>query len=102
MYSASTDFDNSVPFPRATRIPLRPETETLVLLQGFIAPILKRAISWSNLSEQLARKGYAMVLRDGEGILFSQESKRDICTSSHLGMPLADLIKRLGAPSKSV
>ncbi len=83
-------------------IPNCPETETLVLLQGFIAPILRGASSWTALTEQLAKKGYALVLRDGQGILLSKDADKDVCTCAHLGMALSDLTKRLGPPPQSV
>lgn len=82
-------------------LPYCPETEMLVLLQGFLAPILRRAGSWSAMSDQLAQKGYEIVIKDGYGILYSRESKRYICTSAHLGMPLSDLTQRLGMPSEA-
>ena len=86
----------------AGAVPNCPETETLVLLQGFIAPILRNAPSWAMLTEQLAQKGYALVLREGQGILQSKDANKDVCTCAHLGMALSDLTKRLGPPPQSV
>lgn len=84
---------------RSAALPNPLDSETRVLLNGFLTPILERAGSWTDLRAQLAAKGYGISFRAGRMVLMNIESGDALCTGRTLGVPLRMLAHRLGRPA---
>ncbi|WP_176445207.1 hypothetical protein [Maliponia aquimaris] len=69
----------------------------MALLRLFLTPVLERALSWTQLSEDLARKGFRLTFRLGHLVILD-DTGEGMCTGSDLGVPLARLAERLGRP----
>lgn len=83
--------------PRTSGLPRPLDSEALALLRLFLAPVLERALSWKQLSEDLGRKGFRLTFRLGHLVILN-DSGEGMCTGSDLGVPLARLAERLGRP----
>ncbi len=98
--------DNSQQFPEpswqsgGTDNPDMPEvdSETAALFRAVLRPLIVQAISWSNLLDTLGAKGYGLTFRDGRLFLTSQATGKRVCSLRFLGLPLVDLVARLGRP----
>ncbi|MHA6347448.1 hypothetical protein [Roseivivax sp. CAU 1761] len=80
----------------AAAMPARLDSETAVLIRGFLRPIFDRATSWGDLRDRLRRRGYDLEVRQGRLLVIAIAEKRPICTGRDLGAPLAELAQRLG------
>jgi hypothetical protein len=74
------------------------DSETAALFRAVLRPLIVQSISWSNLLDTLDTKGYGLTFRDGRLFLTSQSSGRRVCSLRFLGLPLVDLVARLGRP----
>lgn len=74
------------------------DSESTALLRGFLTPILESAVSWTNLRDTLAAKGFDMAFRSGRLVLIDANSQTPVCTGQMLGVPLRVLASRLGRP----
>lgn len=83
--------------PRTAGLPRPLDSEALALLRLFLAPVLERAVSWPQLSEDLGRKGFRLTFRLGHLVILN-DSGEGMCTGSDLGVPLARLAERIGRP----
>lgn len=83
--------------PLTSGLPRPLDSEALALLRLFLTPVLERALSWSQLSEDLAHKGFRLAFRRGHMVILN-DSGEGMCTGSDLGVPLARLAERIGRP----
>ena len=77
----------------------RLDCETAVLLRTCLKPIFEQATSWPDLIAALNSKEFSLAIRGGRLVLTDLASGSRICTTRFLGVPLADLARRLGRPS---
>lgn len=80
-------------------LPVPPESETLALLRGFLAPILETASSWEDLHNQLVAKDYGIAFRQGHLVILNGHTSEAICTGAMLGTPLREIARRIGKPA---
>lgn len=78
-------------------LPIAPDSETLALLRAFLGPILEQAVSWTDLRDSLAAKGYGLAFRSGRLVILNTGGT-PVCTGQMLGTPLRLLSSRLGRP----
>lgn len=74
------------------------DCETAALFRAFLFPILDRSASWRSLTRNLRDKGYELALQEGRLVLLDRDSGARLCFMRALGLPLADLVARLGRP----
>jgi len=74
------------------------DSETAALFRAVLRPLIVQANSWSNLLDTLGAKGYGLTFRGGRLFLTSQATGRRVCSLRFLGLPLVDLVARLGRP----
>jgi len=74
------------------------DSETAALFRAVLRPLIAQSVSWSALMDALRGKGYGLAFRDGRLFLINYETGRRVCSLRFLGMPLRDLVKRLGRP----
>lgn len=75
------------------------DSETAVLLRGWLRPLIDRSASWPALAAALDAHGYALAFRDGRLCLTNRTTGACICTMRFLGTGLKDLVARLGRPA---
>ena len=97
MFHAPLPQTNWPQAPRTNGLPRPLESEALALLRLFLTPLLERANSWSDLSHKLADKGFALTFRLGHLVVLNDNGEA-LCTGTDLGIPLADLSRRIGRP----
>lgn len=74
------------------------DSETAALFRASLCPLISRSTSWPAMMDELRTKGYGLAFRDGRLFLTSHETGRRVCSLRFLGMPLVDLVARLGRP----
>lgn len=74
------------------------DSETAALFRATMCPLITQSVSWTALMDTLRAKGYGLAFRNGRLILTNHETGRRVCSLRFLGMPLADLVQRLGRP----
>lgn len=75
-----------------------PDVESAILLRSLVLPAFETASSWSQLVEALDSIGFGLAIKNGHLALTEADTGASICTGRFLGMPLADMSKRLGKP----
>lgn len=78
-------------------LPAPRDSESLLLLRGFLTPLIDAAQSWQALAAALAVKGYRLAFREGHLVILNEDGQ-GICTGTMLGRPLRSLSLRLGRP----
>ena len=73
------------------------DCETASLLRMTLAPLFEAAQRWSDLAEALLSKGYHLEIAKSRLVVVDAEN-RALCTARYLGVPLAELVTRLGRP----
>jgi len=74
------------------------DSETAALFRAVLRPLIAQSVSWSSLMDTLRHKGYGLAFRDGRLFLTTHETGKRVCSLRFLGMPLRDLVARLGRP----
>jgi len=74
------------------------DSETAALFRAVLRPLIAQSVSWSSLMEALRLKGYGLAFRDGRLFLINHETGKRVCSLQFLGIPLCDLVERLGRP----
>lgn len=75
------------------------DSETAVLLRGWLRPLIDKSASWPALAAALDAHGYALAFRDGRLCLTNRTTGACVCTMRFLGTSLKDLVARLGRPA---
>lgn len=83
----------------AQELPQQLDCETQALLRLFLNPILESATDWSDMAFRLSEKGYAYDFVEGRMVILNDMDK-PLCTGRDLGVPLAEITKRIGAPTQ--
>ncbi|MEC3859758.1 hypothetical protein VK792_00555 [Mesobacterium sp. TK19101] len=83
-------------------LPAPLDSESLLLLRGFLTPIFETATDWRGLTQKLGEKGYGLALRHGRLVVIDRDSGSAICTGQSLGVPLRSLAGRIGRPVVSM
>lgn len=73
--------------------------ETAAIMRGWLRPIVENAQGWPTLIEALAKRGYALAMRNGRLWLTEVETGRWVCTMRHMGSSMRELAGRLGRPA---
>ena len=87
----------AAPDPLAAELPAPIDSETAVLLRGFLLSVFEQARSWEELRRTLSAKGYVLGFRSGHLVVIDDRGHA-VCTGSMLGAPLSVLSARLGRP----
>jgi len=74
------------------------DSETAALFRATLLPVISQSPSWTALADRLRQKGYGLAMRDGRLFLTSHETGARVCSFRFLGLPLADMVARLGRP----
>lgn len=74
------------------------DSETAAMFRAMLYPAITQSPSWSALADRLRNKGYGLAMRDGRLFLTSQQTGARVCSFRFLGMPLVDLVARIGRP----
>lgn len=101
-------FQNIAPMPQAPAIAAvhwkpskscnAPDVESAILLRSLVLPAFEKATTWSALAEALESIGFGLAIDNGHLALTEADTGASICTGRFLGMPLAEMSKRLGKP----
>lgn len=75
-----------------------PDCETGIFLRSLVLPAFENAKTWQELVAALDSVGFGLAIQKGRLTLTDCHSGEQICTGRYLGMPLADLSKKLGKP----
>ena len=78
-------------------LPAPLDSETLALLRGFLAPILRDSATWEEIGRRLAAKGHGLAFREGH-LVIVDEGGEGVCTGAALGVPLRSIAGRIGRP----
>ena len=73
------------------------DCETACLLRMTLAPVFETAQDWPGLAEALRDKGYLLEICEGR-LVVTDTADRQLCTARYLGVPLTDLVARMGRP----
>lgn len=76
-----------------------PDVESAILLRSLVLPAFENADSWGQLVEALDSIGFGLAIDKGHLALTEADTGASICTGRFLGMPLAEVSKRLGKPA---
>ena len=74
------------------------DSETAAMFRAMLYPAINQSHSWSTLADRLRIKGYGLTIRDGRLFLTCQKTGARVCSFRFLGMPLVDLVARIGRP----
>ena len=74
------------------------DSETAALFRASLYPVISQSPNWATLADRLRIKGYGLAMRDGRLFLTSQQTGARVCSFRFLGLPLADMVARLGRP----
>ena len=74
------------------------DSETAALFRASLCPLIRQSVSWPGLMDTLRAKGFGLAFRDGRLFLTNSVTGTRVCTLRFLGMPLRDLVARLGRP----
>lgn len=105
--SSGQAFEISQPFPAPRWQPAgalgntgtpQVDSETAALFRAALRPLISKSVSWPALMDALRAKGYALAFRDGRLFLTNHATGKRVCSLRFLGMPLTDLVERLGRP----
>lgn len=72
------------------------DSETMVLLRGFLTPIFETSTSWDELRGRLHGKGFGLSFRNGRMIVTDAQSAAPVCPVRALGVNLRGLVRRFG------
>lgn len=82
---------------QAAGLPLPMDSESRAMLRLFLAPILERATSWGEMAGWLDEKGYSLGFREGRLVVYNDMGE-GLCTGSDIGVPMVDIVSRIGKP----
>ena len=74
------------------------DSETAALFRASLIPVIAQSTSWAALADRLRLKGYGLAMRDGRLFLTSHQTGARVCSFRFLGLPLSDMVARLGRP----
>ncbi|MCF6232651.1 MAG: hypothetical protein L3J36_06080 [Rhodobacteraceae bacterium] len=74
------------------------DSETAAMFRAMLYPAIMQSSNWSTLTDRLRIKGYGLAMRDGRLFLTCQQTGARVCSFRFLGMPLVDLVARIGRP----
>ncbi len=74
------------------------DSETAAMFRAMLYPVITQSPNWSALADRLKIKGYGLAMRDGRLFLTCQQTGARVCSFRFLGMPLVDLVARIGRP----
>lgn len=74
------------------------DSETAALFRATLRPLISQSPNWPALMDRLRAKGFGLAFRNGRLILTDTETGARVCSFRFLGMPLSDLVTRLGRP----
>ncbi|MCT4611034.1 MAG: hypothetical protein N4A70_17760 [Pelagimonas sp.] len=83
----------------ATELPMQLDCETQALLRLFLNPILETSANWAEIAQRLREKGYDYDFVEGRMVILNDMAK-PLCTGRDLGVPLAEITQRIGAPNQ--
>jgi len=75
------------------------DSETAALFRAALCPLISQSVSWPALMDILRDKGYGLAFRGGRLFLTNLSTGTRVCSLRFLGMPLRDLVARLGRPN---
>lgn len=74
------------------------DSETAALFRATLRPLISQSVSWPALMDTLRDKGYGLAFRGGRLFLTNLSTGARVCSLRFLGMPLRELVARLGRP----
>ena len=74
------------------------DSETAAMFRAMLYPAITQSPNWSTLADRLRIKGYGLAMRDGRLFLTCEQTGAPVCSFRFLGMPLVDLVARIGRP----
>lgn len=74
------------------------DSETAALFRATLCPLISQSVSWPALMDTLRDKGFGLAFRSGRLFLTNHNTGARVCSFRFLGIPLRDLVARLGRP----